>query len=233
MIDDLPERSKVRIGGTAPMGERRRIARELHDRVGNWLSVALRQLELLQDDDENEPVPAAARAEKALRAVVESMESLRAVICELRREVPLGGLRDSLEAALANYLDTVRVDDGTPPPRVTGDEALVPPAVRDEVFLIVREAIRNALDHGAAGAVCVSVDIAPHGLRAVVEDTGCGFDRAAAPPAGATGLSSMRERAALLGGSVSVSSRPGRGTRVELVVPLPDRALPPVCSLPG
>jgi signal transduction histidine kinase len=237
------------------MGERRRIARELHDRVGNGLSVAQRQLELLQDQGEKASVPAAARAEKARRAVVESMASLRAVIRDLRCEAPLGGPLGSLEDALTSYLDsvrldtvrldtvrldTVRADDGTPRLRVTGDEALVPPVVRGESFLIVREAIRNALAHGAPGTMLINVDIAPHELRAVVEDTGCGFDRAT-PPAGTMGLSSMRERAALLGGAVSVLSRPGRGTRVELIVPLPARrpgqaaapATPPYGYEPG
>jgi signal transduction histidine kinase len=198
------------------MGERRRIARELHDRVGNGLSVAQRQLELLQDHGDKAPVP-------------ESMESLRAVICDLRCEAPPGGLPGgplgsplgSLEEALASYLEAVRADDVTPRLRVTGDETFVPQVVRDESFLIVCEAIRNALGHGAPGTVLVSVNIAPQELRAVVEDTGCGFDHATAPPSGAMGLSSMRERAALLGGSVSVLSQPGRGTRIELVVPLP------------
>jgi len=229
MVDDWHQSGIVWIGAAAHLGERHRIARELHDRVGNGLSVAHRQLELLRDDGDKARVPAATRAERAHRAVVESMEGLRAVIRDLRREVPFDNSPASLEEALVDYLDTARAVDVTPRLRMTGDETLVPPVTREESFLIVREAIRNALDHGAPRAVLISVDIAPHELRAVVEDTGRGFDRATAPPAGTMssyggGLSSMRERAALLGGSASVSSRPGHGTRVELVVPLPGRA---------
>lgn len=202
----------------AHVSERRRIARELHDRVGNGLSVAHRQLELFQDYRDKVPLAGVTRAEKAHQAVIESMESLRAVISDLRLEVPL----KSLEKALASYVDTVPADDVTLRLRVNGDETWVPSTVRDESFLIVREAIRNALNHGAPSMVLISVDIAPHELRAMVEDTGRGFDHTTALTSGTTGLSSMRERAALLGGSLSVLSQPGRGTQVELVVPLPE-----------
>lgn len=83
MVDDFRDG-----GGAAQPGERRRIARELHDRVANGLSVAHRQLELLHGHGGTATVPAADRVEKAQRAVAESMESLRAVICDLRRDAP-------------------------------------------------------------------------------------------------------------------------------------------------
>jgi signal transduction histidine kinase len=202
----------------AHLNERHRIARELHDRVGDGLSVAHRQLELFHDYGDREPVKAAVRAEKAHQAVLESLESLRSVITDLRLEAPL----KSLEKALAGYLDSVPAGDGKLRLRVNGDETWVPTTVREESFLIIREAIRNALAHGAPSEITVWVDIAPHELRAVVEDTGCGFDRAEVETATTAGLSSMQERAALLGGMVLVKSQPGHGTQVELTVPLPE-----------
>ena len=202
----------------AHLGERQRIARELHDRVGNGLSVAHRRLELFEDQ-QADPAKAASQAKRAHRAVLDSLESLRSVITDLRLEAPL----KSLEKALANYLDSVPSSDGQLWLRVNGDENWVPPTVRDESFLIIREAIRNALAHGDPGKVFIRVDIAPHELRAVVEDTGQGFDHAGVPTAATAGLSSMRERAALLGGMVLVASQPGQGTQVELTVPLPEQ----------
>ncbi len=202
----------------AHLGERQRIARELHDRVGNGLSVAHRRLELFEEL-QGDPVKAASQAKKAHRAVLDSLESLRLVITDLRLEAPL----KSLEKALANYLDSVPSSEGQLWLRVNGDENWVPPTVRDESFLIIREAIRNALTHGDPGKVFIRVDIAPHELRAVVEDTGRGFDHAGVPTAATAGLSSMRERAALLGGMVLVASKPGQGTQVELTVPLPEQ----------
>jgi len=202
----------------AHLGERQRIARELHDRVGDGLSLAHRRLELL-DDQMDDPVKAAAQAKKAHQAVLESLESLRAVITDLRLEAPL----KSLEKALASYLDSIPSSDGQLWLRVNGDENWVPTAVREESFLIIREAIRNALAHGASGRILIRLDIAPHELRAVVEDTGRGFDHDSIPASATAGLSSMRERAALLGGSVLVASQAGHGTSVELTVPLPEQ----------
>jgi signal transduction histidine kinase len=203
----------------AHIGERRRLARELHDRIGNGLSVAHRQLELFQETRLDEPVKALTRAEKAHEAVLESMHSLRAVISDLRREESL----KSLEKALANYLDSIPPGEVTASLRVHGDEIWVPPMVRDESFLIVREAVRNALAHGAPKVIAISVEIAPHEMLVVVRDDGRGFAADAPAKPGATGLASMRERAALLGGVVTVHSRPGGGTQVELNVPLPDQ----------
>lgn len=200
----------------AHLGERHRIARELHDRVGDGLSVAHRRLELFHDYQENEPLKAATQATKAHEAVLGSLESLRAVITDLRLEAPL----KSLEKALASYLDSVPTGDGQLRLQVNGDETWLPPTVREESFLIIREAIRNALAHGASGLTLIRVDIAPHELRAVVEDTGRGFDHAGVQTSSTAGLSSMRERAALLGGIISVVSQPGHGTQVELTVPL-------------
>ncbi|MET0414871.1 MAG: histidine kinase, partial [Actinoplanes sp.] len=202
----------------AHLGERQRIARELHDRVGDGLSVAHRRLELFEDQ-QDDPVKAASQAKKAHQAVLESLESLRSVITDLRLEAPL----KSLEKALAGYIESVPSSDGQLRLRVNGDENWVPTTVRDESFLIIREAIRNALAHGAPGKILIRVDIAPHELRAVVEDTGRGFDHASIPTAATAGLSSMRERAALLGGMVLVASQPGQGTQVELTVPLPEQ----------
>jgi signal transduction histidine kinase len=202
----------------AHLGERQRIARELHDRVGDGLSLAHRRLELL-DDQMDDPVKAAAQAKKAHQAVLESLESLRAVITDLRLEAPL----KSLEKALASYLDSIPSSDGQLWLRVNGDENWVPTAVREESFLIIREAIRNALAHGASGRILIRLDIAPHELRAVVEDTGRGFDHDSIPASATAGLSSMRERAALLGGAVLVASQAGHGTSVELTVPLPEQ----------
>jgi signal transduction histidine kinase len=150
--------------------------------------------------------------------VLESLESLRTVIMDLRLEAPL----KSLEKALASYVDSVPAIDGKLRLRVNGDETWVPATVREESFLIIREAIRNAVAHGAPGLIFIRVDIAPHELRAVVEDTGRGFDYASVRMSVTAGLSSMRERAALLGGMVSVVSEPGHGTQVELSVPLPE-----------
>jgi signal transduction histidine kinase len=95
-----------------------------------------------------------------------------------------------------------------------------PPAVREAFARIVREATSNAARHGRAREVEVSLS-AEDGLRLAISDDGDGFDPAAPPrrAGGGFGLTSMRERTETLGGEFSVTSSPGKGTRVEVVVP--------------
>jgi signal transduction histidine kinase len=194
----------------AQADERRRIARDLHDRVGEALSVGIRRLDLL---DMTGPAKPPDRDRIAREALVEAMHRIRAVTSDLR-EPPV----QSLEKALISYLESVRADAEVRL-RVSGDEVWAPPAVLDEVFLIVREAVRNALKHGNPRLVLIGVELSSPELTAWVIDDGGGFEPAQA--AAGTGLASMRERAALLGGRLMVSSMPRHGTRIELHVPLP------------
>jgi signal transduction histidine kinase len=202
----------------AHLDERRRIARELHDWLGEGLSVALRQLELYEiGSPERPPEPALATA-LAKEALVEAMRRLRAVTSGLRQEP-----ETSLEKSLIHYIESVAADADVRL-RVTGDEVWASPTVIDEVSLIIREALRNALTHGAPQLVLIGVDLSPHELRAWVEDDGRGLAAADyADPflAGTSGLASMQERAVLIGGRLTLLTALGQGTRVELLVPLP------------
>jgi DNA-binding NarL/FixJ family response regulator/signal transduction histidine kinase len=200
----------------AHVEERSRIARELHDRIGYSLNVAFRNLELHDVQCESLHLDVDSRVVGAMEALRRAVGSVRGLTSELRLTEPL----DSLEKALHNYLHSVDAEGVRTHLLVTGDESWVSPETLDEVFLVIREALRNAFAHASPTSVVVRVDIAPHELRATINDDGCGFDPRTAWLAGAAGLRSMKERAASIGGGVSVSSRPQDGTQVELVVPL-------------
>lgn len=198
--------------------ERRRIARDLHDQLGESMSVALRQFELFELASERELAAASAGATSARgasvrEAITETMRRLRVVTSDLRQEAAR-----SLENSLVMYLDSVS-SEADVRLRVSGNEGWVPPAVIGEAFLIIREAIRNALTHGDPRTLLIDIILAPHELHAWVEDDGCGF-LVSAVSAG-IGLSSMRERAALLNGRLTVASTLGQGTQMELLIPLP------------
>jgi signal transduction histidine kinase len=197
----------------ARMDERRRIARELHDRLGEVLTVGLRQLDL--DEIIGPEIPEGQSA-IAREVLVEAMRRLRLVTSGLRDE-PV----TSFEKALADFLNRVCADADVHLV-VIGDETWASAKLIDEAFLVVREALRNALNHGVPQSVVVGVEVTRRELRAWVDDDGKGFacgDEAESPAAG-TGLATMRERATLLGGALSIVSKPGRGTSVELSVPL-------------
>jgi signal transduction histidine kinase len=201
----------------ARVDERRRIARDLHDKLGEGMSAALRQLELHEIASEHGTLTPQPRVAMAKQALTEGMRRLRLVTSDLRQE-PV----TSLERALVQYIDSVAADANVRL-RVSGDEAWAPPTFVEETFFILQEAFRNALRHGNPQMVLIGVACSSHQLHAWVEDNGCGFVpvQPAESVGTSTGLASMRERACLLGGRLTITAAPGEGTHVELVVPLP------------
>lgn len=199
----------------AHLEERRRLSRELHDRIGHGIGVAMRSLELFEVYRDTDPGRATARVYAAQQSLGATIEGVRQVISDLRAFEPM----ENLEKAIRQFLESAGIPTLTSRVTVTGDDTWLPRPTLEEVFLIIREALRNVLAHSGAARVGVHVEIAPGQLRAVVSDDGRGFDTAAAPARGGTGVLSMRERAALLGGILTVTSAPGDGTTVTLVVP--------------
>lgn len=196
--------------------ERRRVARELHDRVAHAIAVVLQELELSAALRPRDAELADRRQATATAALRDVLDLLRSITQELR----VSGADDGVGPALRSYLASTGLERRTDL-MVTGDEATMAPAVRGELFLIVREALRNAERHAAAGRIQVQVTIGDAAVRAEVSDDGRGFEPTTPPRPGAgIGLSVMRERAALLGGTVDVRSQPGNGTSVSVRVPL-------------
>lgn len=199
---------------SAHIEERRRISRELHDRIAHGVIVAQRDIEFFELTREHDEPRALQRVQRAKLGLAETVDSVRQIISDLRLVEPL----ESLEKALKLFLESSgtglvsRIE-------VNGNEEWASPDVIEEVFLIVREALRNTIAHAGAEHVLVRIDIAPYELRAQVTDDGVGFDPAVGRPGG-TGLLSMRERAALLGGRVIMTSHRNRGSSIELTVPL-------------
>ncbi|MFJ7770958.1 sensor histidine kinase [Streptomyces sp. NPDC097107] len=194
--------------------ERRRIARDLHDELGTSLELALRRLE--------SHAAGAADPEGHLAAVGASLREAtghtRGLVEGLRTQTAVPPLeqavrRFSTQAAPASV--TVSVATG-------GDERLVPDAWRFEVFLVVRECLRNAFTHAGADRVAVASRVTRRWMYVRVEDDGAGFDPAHPLPSGRPGhgLGSMSERLAEIGGRITVRGTPGTGTRVDIHVPL-------------
>ena len=198
----------------AEAAERERISRELHDRVAHSMAVAHQSLQLHDVLAEKDARRAEAKLDLAREMIKASLESTRNLSAELRRV----DAEDGLEAELRHLLDVAVPPGIRSGIRVDGDEADVPGHVRGQVFLVLREAVRNAVSHSGCGSLSVGLDIAPESIVGSVEDDGRGFDPADGD--GGVGLRSMRERAALLDGALRMDCGPGRGTRVEVSVPL-------------
>ncbi|MFF2555344.1 sensor histidine kinase [Nocardia sp. NPDC058058] len=190
--------------------DRRMLAREIHDRLGNTLSLAMHQLEIIAAGE----TKGRKGIESAADVLSDAIGELAAITSGLRTVEGGTSLRDALTAFVQSLRRTVPVVDI----RVNGSQSWVSAEALDEVFLVLREALRNAFAHAQATKVSVEVDLAPHEVWARVVDNGIGFDPAR--PRRANGLTSMRERAEALSGSVTFGSCPGAGTRIALWIPL-------------
>ena len=201
----------------AEAAERERISRELHDRVAHYMGVAHQSLELHGVLAEKDAARAAEKLELAKQMTKASLEATRNLSAELRKR----DAEDDLAEEVRHLLE-VAVPPGVRAEfAVEGDEAHVPGHVRGQIFLLLREAVRNAVAHSGCGSISVGLDIKPEKIVGSVEDDGRGFD--ASVRNGGLGLRSMRERAALLDGDLKLEGGPGRGTRVEVSVPLAGR----------
>jgi signal transduction histidine kinase len=197
--------------------ERRRVARDLHDHTSHGIGAAMQGLDLaLHLLETGQPVdPTRLRATRQL--LLETLNDVRSMATRLRDVV---GDR-SLAEALQQYLD-LTVPIGLEA-RLTeeGEEPVVLPAhVKEESYLIVREAVRNSLVHArGATRLTVTLRIADAMLTAVVDDDGAGFDPATVDTTRTVGLASLRERAQGLGGRAAIDAGPA-GVRLTLTVPL-------------
>jgi signal transduction histidine kinase len=205
----------------AQIGEHRRIARELHDRVGPGMSVSHRQLELYHVYEGKNPEQAGNKVKTAQSAIREAMDELRSITFGLHSRMHV----KSLEQALLNFLDTIDSEVPTVRLHVNGNESWAQPDVLDEVFLIIREAARNVFQHASASILLINVNITPHELNAFIEDDGRGFEQDRPPVSGGVGVHSMHERVKLLKGRLTISSSVGRGTQVDFSLPLSGASL--------
>jgi signal transduction histidine kinase len=198
---------QAQLAEAAATGERRRIARDLHDGLAQELAFIVGQTRsLVENSDGNGPFShIAAAAERAL-------DESRTAIAALSRNVD-----EPLDIALAQAAEDVAARTGAHIRFDLTPGIHVAPDVREDLARIVREAVSNAARHGQATTVTVALSNTD-GIRVSVTDDGKGFDPDA-PRRRGFGLTSMRERAEMRGATVVVDSRPGEGTRVEVVLP--------------
>jgi two-component system, NarL family, sensor histidine kinase UhpB len=187
----------------AQEAERRRIALELHDEVGQALTAAMLRLDRVAVDE----------AKEGLRA---ALEEVREIARRLRPEALDDlGLRNALRALVASVARDARLDV-TPEidanlPSLTPEQELV-------VYRVAQEALTNALRHAGASALRFSLRAEGDALVLVVEDDGQGFDLERVSTA--SGIRGMRERALLVRARLEVASAPGGGTAVRLWTPV-------------
>lgn len=201
--------------------ERKRIARELHDEAGQALTSVLLGLKTLEDTC---PVPSHRSKAADLRAVTaETLDLMHDLALELRPSTLDDlGLVAALQRYVADYGRKYSVETDFHPGGVSG--VRLDPQAETALYRIAQEALTNVARHASATNVSVLLDKRDGRATLVVEDDGNGFDVGAVRRPGSNnrklGILGMEERAALVGGSITIESRPGGGTAVFVEVPV-------------
>jgi PAS domain S-box-containing protein len=202
----------------AEEAERKRIARELHDRVGQSLSALNINLDIISRESRSLAPALRQRLEDSLGLVDGTLQSIENVMADLRPP-----LLDEygLAAALGWHAEEFSRRTGVKVAVADRDPAgskKARPEAAVALFRIAQEALNNVLKHAKATNVRVDVSATDEELILDVQDDGEGFDPAAARK-GRWGMTTMHERAEAAGGQLHIDSAPGRGTRIHARVP--------------
>lgn len=191
--------------------ERLRIARDLHDGVGQAVTALQIELRLMAGS----PDGRARHLAEASRLAEEVLAEIRQTVMALRpAQLAEGGFAEALGAGVERF----ELRTGIPASlRTHGDLSMVPGDVATAALRILQEALTNVSRHAGAGEVGVVATVGGGTFALEVRDDGCGFDPARA---GGSGILGMRERATFFGGTAEVGSADGEGTRVRVVIPL-------------
>ncbi len=203
----------------AQEAERRRVALELHDDLGQRLALLGVSLDMLAAN------PRARAADGMTGELHELSDSVKSIASDVHgmshrlhsTKLDKLGLRSAVHS-LCKELSTKHqvsiefhcADDGVEPPAEVGLA----------LYRITQEALRNAIRHSGASSIQVEIEADGERIRLVVSDDGHGFERGPTDAHVGLGLQGMRERVRLVGGGLDLSTTPGRGTRIEAGIPL-------------
>jgi signal transduction histidine kinase/ligand-binding sensor domain-containing protein len=200
------------------MTERNRIARDIHDTLAQEVAGLLAQLQVIKMLLPVSPQKAGQHLERAVQLARTGLADARRLVLDLRHQALE---HDDLATALEKFIAQVRTEDAPPvvyqvkgTPRRLGEEQ------ENNLLRIGQEAITNALRHARAKEIEVTLGFESKQVELRVQDNGCGFDVTTSTQGfgGHYGLLGIRERAAQIGGELSLSSQPQAGTEVKIRV---------------
>ncbi len=201
------------------LNERARMARELHDTLLQSLAGLELQMDVMSGRLDSDAGGVKLQLERVRRQIQSDVSEARQSIFDLRSPTlatrDLGAALQDLGASLAD-VSGVRFEAS-----ITGS-GRVSPRVEEHLLRVGREALSNSMRHAQARLVRLELRYTENAVILRVTDDGCGFEVAQEPPAGTRhwGLASMRERAAAIGGRLTLVSQPGAGTNLEIVAPM-------------
>jgi signal transduction histidine kinase len=201
--------------------ERARIAQDLHDELGSLLTRISLLGGLLRADKDN-PEQVDVHAGKISQSADQTVRALEEIVWAVR---PGSDTLPSLVEYIAHFANELFEGNATRcrldlPPDLPARP--LPPDVRHNIFLIVKEGLTNVLKHAGASEVHLQIKVTPQTLEIVIADNGKGFDTNSAMTDGqGNGLGNMKRRAEAVGGKLTLTSASGQGARVEFSVSFP------------
>jgi len=201
--------------------ERQRIARELHDETSQVLTSLLISLAVLEESIES---PESRERIADTRALAHStLRAIRTLSIDLRPSALDDlGLLPALRWYLKEYQKKCAIEVNF---RSSGLKERLPAEMETALYRIVQECLTNTARHSSAKKVSVMLRETEDAIKATIKDDGCGFDYDALlknpGQERGLGLAGMHERAVLLGGTLDISSEPGKGTTINVNIPLP------------
>ena len=202
--------------------ERQRVARDIHDGPAQMMSNVVLKAEICERLIDADPDKARMELQNLKKIMRDSLQDVRKIIYNLR---PMSLDDLGLVPTLQRYVLTFQEETGISVSFITkGSQPELKPVISLTVFRIVQEALNNVVKHAKANTVVMQLEFLDESLRLFVYDDGVGFDTVRLNErnedvSSGFGLVSMRERIELLGGDMRISSEPGKGTRLNIIIP--------------
>jgi signal transduction histidine kinase len=217
--------NQFNVGLEARVGERTRIARELHDTLLQSLHGLMFQYQAARNMLPKRPQEAIQTLDGAISATEQAIAESRSAIHDLRTDAVCNGdLGESLKAAAQELADSKHLDSPAPMFQmiVEGERKPLPQVLHDEVYRIAHELLRNAFQHAHADRIEVEIRYNEQALRLRIRDNGNGIDPKVLKEGGSSGhwgLRGVRERVRQIGAQLDFWSEAGAGTEVQLSIP--------------
>jgi two-component system, NarL family, sensor kinase len=203
----------------AEENERKRIAADLHDGVGQLMSAAKMNLSAWQSHARFADEKEALAFEKIISLVDESAKEVRSVSHNL---MPNPLLKASLAGAVREFIEQIDNRVLKVNLHTEGLNEKLEASIETVLYRVIQECVNNVIKHSGASLLDISLVREAHEVAVTIEDNGRGFDMAVATTADGVGLKSIRSRVAYLKGEVEFNSAPGKGTLVAIHIPLQD-----------
>lgn len=201
----------------AEENERRRIATELHDGVGQMMSAARMNLSTWEKDIRLQDDTQQSRFEKIVSLVDESCKEVRAVSHSM---MPNALLKRGLAAAVRDFIDKIDTQIIKVQLHAEGLNERLDNTTESMLYRIIQECVNNVVKHSRASHLDISLIKEPDGISLSIEDNGVGFDSKATDMLEGIGLKNIASRVQFLKGTIDIDSAPGKGTLIAIHVPL-------------